>query len=112
MHRRRIIEEPLTKPKRNKNVKWRVVEKALRGNAGVVVSELPLPVPRFSFQVGTIRMNEEGDDFTVGPRLSVFNAIEAAELLKELGEKYLDIREAKIDEVEKKKESWASSQES
>lgn len=108
--RRQIIEEPLTKSKRPKSAKWQVVEKALRGNAGVVVSKLDLPVPRFSFQVGTIRMNDEGDDFTVGPRLTVFNAVEAAELLRELGEKYTDIREAKIDDIEKKKEAWASSQ--
>lgn len=83
---------------------WRTLEVVVRDNVAVEVSILDLQVPRFSFRVGTaFYPQNEGDPISVGPRLTIFNARDGVELLSELEEKYTEIREKKIEELEARK---------
>ena len=83
---------------------WKIIETKVKDNAVVQVSELPLNVPRYSFQVGTAQYDDETGDIRIGSRLTNFNVEEAATLLTVLAKKYVDKREARISEVEKTKE--------
>lgn len=89
---------------KRERAQWRVVETRIKGNAAVTVSELPLKVPRYSFKVGTAQIDEDNDEIRVGSRLTTFNVEDAVILLEELGKKYVDKREARIEELEEKKE--------
>lgn len=88
---------------RKERPRWFVKETRVRGNAAVLVSELPLKVPRYSFKIGNVEVDEETDDIRVGSRLSIFNGEDAVELLREVVREYVDKREARIDELEEKK---------
>ena len=90
----------------DRKVQWRVIDTHVRGNAAIQVSELPLKVPRFSFRVGTPQYDEATGQVRISPNLTVFNVIEAAALLQELGEKYTALREEKIEHFEALKEKW------
>lgn len=87
-------------------VQWKILRTEVRGNAAVQVSELPLKVPRFSFRVGTPQYDEVTGQVRISPNLTIFNVMEAAELLKELGEEYVSKREEKIEHFERLKEQW------
>lgn len=89
-----------------KRPEWRIVERKTRGDAGVIVSELPLPVPRYSFRVGTAKYDEEIGEMYVTPYLTVFNAGDAYELLAEISEKYIIKREEFKDELDAARERW------
>lgn len=83
---------------------WRTLEVVVRDNVAVEVSVLDLQIPRFSFRVGTaFYPQNEGDPITVGPRLTIFNARDGVDLLSALEEKYTEIREKKIEELEARK---------
>jgi len=97
---------------KRERAQWKVVQTEVRDNAAVQVSELPLKVPRYSFKVGTAQLDEETGDMRIGNRLTVFNVLDAAELLAELGKKYVDKREARIEEIEAKKAQWREQQKS
>lgn len=89
---------------RRKRQEWRVIETQVKENAGVEVSMLPLPVPRFSFRVGTAHYpQEEGGEIKVSSRLTNFNVQDAIDLLEEVSAKYIQIREDAIDEIEERK---------
>jgi len=83
-------------------IPWRPVEKRLRGSVVVEVNELPLPVPKYSFKLGTAREDENGQIIDIQPFLSVYNVHDAADLLREVGDKYLAIGEEKQDEIDKR----------
>jgi len=85
--------------------KWRVLTTEFKGeNAAVEISILDLEIPRYSFRVGTAHFpRNEGDPITVTPRLTVFNVQDAILLLGEVSDKYLALREQKIDELESRK---------
>lgn len=107
---RKVIEiQPMVKPTGDRRAQWRVIETRVKGTAAVQVSELPLRVPRYSFRVGSAQHDDKSGEMRIGPRLTVFNVQEATELLAELGKIYVDLRESKIEELEKKKEAWQSS---
>lgn len=83
---------------------WRIVATRVKGQAAVQVSELPLPVPRYSFRVGTANFTE--DEVHVKQHLTVFNYREAAELLLEVGQKYEERRKEDIEEREELRNKW------
>jgi hypothetical protein len=56
-------------------------------------------VPRYSFKVGTAQYDEQTQTPKIGPYLTVYNVQDAAILLKELGDKYVALREQKAAEV-------------
>jgi hypothetical protein len=89
---------------RRPNNRWEVVELIVRDQAAVEVSMLPLPIPRFTFRVGTAHFDPDTKMTRVGPRLTTFNAEDGAELLTEVYKKYNLIREEKIQELERLKE--------
>lgn len=89
-----------------KRKQWREVETKMKGDAAVRVCELPLRVPRYSFYVGTASVDAGSNKLHIAPRLSTYDVLDAADLLKELGEKYIDRREAKADEIEMAKVRW------
>jgi hypothetical protein len=72
---------------------WRPVEKKVRGNVVCEVNELPLQVPKYSFKLGTVKFDENGQIIEVNPYLNIYNVSDAAELLREIGDKYLAVRE-------------------
>jgi len=90
----------------NNKPQWRIIDTHVRGNAAVQISELPLKVPRYSFRVGTPQYDEATGQVRISPNLTVFNVMEAATLLAELGEKYVAMREEKIEHFEQLKEKW------
>ena len=81
-------------------IPWRPVEKKLKGNVVVEVNELPLPVPKYSFKVGTAKIDDNGQIIDILPFLSVYNIHDAADLLRDIGDKYIAVREAKQDEMD------------
>lgn len=85
---------------------WKILETKVRGSAAVQISVLPLRVPRYSFRVGSAQFDDQSGDVRLGPFVTIFNYEDAAELLKELGKKYSDMRESRIEEVEAIKEQW------
>ena len=85
---------------------WKILETKVRGTAAVQISVLPLRVPRYSFRVGSAQFDEGSSEVRLGPFVTIFNFEDAADLLKELGRKYSDIRETRIEEVEAIKEQW------
>jgi hypothetical protein len=105
---RKVVEiQPMGYPNGRQRVAWRIIETRVKGTAAVQVSELPLKVPRYSFRVGSAQIDEQGGgDMRIGPRLTIFNVQDATELLEELSKKYVDLRESKIEELEKTKEKW------
>jgi len=91
------------KPRFNPNatkIPWRPIEKKLKGSVVVEVNELPLPVPKYSFKIGTAKIDDNGQIIDIQPFLNVYNVHDAADLLREIGEKYLSIRESKQDEMD------------
>jgi len=108
MKRRKIVEMHLGNRHSGKRerAQWRVIETKIKDNAAVQVSELPLKVPRYSFRVGTAQLDEDTGEMRIGNRLTVFNVEDAAELLTDLGKKYVDMREQRINEIEAKKAKW------
>lgn len=91
------------KPRFNPNatkIPWRPIEKKLKGSVVVEVNELPLPVPKYSFKIGTAKIDDNGQIIDIQPFLSVYNVHDAADLLREIGDKYLSIRESKQDEMD------------
>lgn len=89
---------------RKQRQEWEIVEVAVRENAGVEISMLPLQVPRFSFRVGTAHYPEhEGDSIKISSRLTIFNISDAVDLLADMEVKYTKIREDKIEEMEDRK---------
>ena len=91
---------------RRERPQWLVVETKVKDNVAVQVSELPLRVPRYSFKLGTAQFNEDTGEMQIGSRLTVFNVVAAAELLTEIGKKYVDKRADRINEIEAKKAAW------
>lgn len=93
--------------KRRDKPQWEVIEVVTKDNAAVEVSMLDLQIPRFTFRVGTAHYPELEDDddapIRVGPRLTTFNAKDAADILAEVADKYEQIREERIEEVEERK---------
>ena len=85
---------------------WKVLETKVRGDAAVQVSTLPLRIPRYSFKVGSAQFDKATGEVHLGPFVTIHNYADAASLLKDVGDKYAQIREDKIDEVEKMKEEW------
>lgn len=83
---------------------WRPIDTRVRGQAAVQVSELPLPVPRYSFRVGTAHLSE--DEVQIKSHLTVFNYEDAAQLLLEVGRKYKALREEDIEEREELRHKW------
>jgi hypothetical protein len=110
-HRKVVVEFPLMNgyskpprprfPNKQNTVPWRPVEKRLKGNIVIEVNELPLQVPKYSFKIGTAKVDPNGQIIEIQPFLSVYNVHEAADLLREVGDKYLAIREEKQDEMDK-----------
>lgn len=85
--------------------RWQIIDTVVKGDAAIEISELPLNVPRYSFRVGTAYFPEHEDDpVKVGPRLTIFNVQDAVELLSEVATKYWDLREARINELEDRKQ--------
>jgi len=92
-------------------VEWRIIDVVLRDSVGIEVSMLELAVPRFSFRVGTAHYpTEDGGKVKIGPRLTIFNARDAIDLLIEVEEKYTEIREQRIEELEQRKSKVLKSQ--
>jgi len=94
---------PNRKPRFNPGltkIPWRPIEKKLKGNVVVEVNELPLPVPKYSFKIGTARIDDNGQIIDIQPFLSVYNVHDAADLLREIGDKYAAIRESKQDAMD------------
>jgi len=83
---------------------WRIIATRVKGQAAVQVSELPLPVPRYSFRVGTANFTEE--EVHVKQHLTVFNYRDAAELLLEVGQRYEERRKEDIEEREELRNKW------
>jgi len=88
---------------------WRIVDRRIRGDAGLVVSELPLPVPRYSFKVGTAKFDDRTGEMYLTPYLTVFNAGDACTLLQEVSDEYTRKREAVKEEIDALREQWKSS---
>lgn len=99
--------QSMGRDKRRKRRKpdWEVVETKVEGQAAVQVSKLDLQVPRYTFKVGTVNFDDQ-NQLRVGPRLTIHNVLDAAKLLTELGNKYVDIRESEIDKFERMKQQW------
>jgi hypothetical protein len=91
---------------KRERAQWRVIDTRVKENAAVQVSELPLKVPRYSFRAGTAQFDKDTNEVRIGSRLTVFNVLEAADLLREVGEKYVQLREDKIEEYEDAKRRW------
>lgn len=89
-----------------KRPEWRVIERRVRGDAGIIVSELPLPVPRYSFKVGTAKVNPETKELFVTSYLTLFNTQDACDLLDEMTDKYVRQREDIKDELEETRRRW------
>ena len=81
-------------------VKWRVIDIRVKGNAAVEVSELGLTIPRYTFKLGTAKVDKITGLVSVGGRLSTFNWPEAMMLLTEVGNEYTLKRKEAIAEVE------------
>lgn len=79
---------------------WRPIEKRVKGSVVVEVNELPLPVPKYSFKIGTAKLDDNGQVIEVLPFLNVYNVHDAADLLRDVGSKYADIRESKQEEMD------------
>ena len=82
-----------------------IIETKVEGQAAVQVSKLDMQIPRYTFKVGTVNFDDQGQ-LRVGPRLTIHNVLDAAKLMHELGTKYVDIRETEIDKFEKMKQQW------
>ena len=91
---------------KSKRPEWSIVERRVNGDAGVIVSELPLPVPRYSFRVGTAKFDDEKKEMYVTPYLTVFNVDDACALLREVSDKYIEKREALKDALDAQRASW------
>ncbi len=101
----RLYDEDNTRDRDRNRPAWRVLEVVVKEDAAVEVSILELAVPRFSFRVGTAHFPKvDGDPITVSPYLTIFNARDGVELLRDLEVKYTTIRENKIEEVEARKQ--------
>ena len=100
------MSKPREVQRRPHSVSWKILETKVKGTAAVQVSVLPLRVPRYSFRVGAAVLDEQSNTMHLSPFVTIFNFEDAADLLRELGKKYSNIREARIDEVEEKKEQW------
>ncbi len=98
-----------TRPRpQNTQVKlsWRPVERRLGANNAVVeVNELPLPIPRYSFKIGTAKLDDNGQIIDIQPFLNPHNVIDAADLLRMVGEKYIEIREGQEDDADRRRGS-------
>lgn len=106
--RKRIVEiQSMGRDKRRKRRKpdWEIIETKVEGQAAVQVSKLDMQIPRYTFKVGTVNFDDSGN-LRVGPRLTIHNVLDAAKLMNELGNKYIDIRESEIDKFEKMKQQW------
>jgi hypothetical protein len=79
---------------------WRPIERKLKGNVVVEVTELPLPVPKYSFKIGTAKIDDNGQIIDIQPFLSIYNVHDAADLLRSVGDKYLERRETRQDEMD------------
>lgn len=91
---------------KKKRPEWKIIDRVVRGDAGVIVSELPLPVPRYSFKVGTAKIDPDTEEMYVTPYLSVFNSGDAQDLLSEVTDKYTRIREDIKDDMDEKRRRW------
>lgn len=89
---------------RKTNHRWRVIEVRVRDQVAVEISELPLPIPRYTFRLGTAHFDPETKTTKVGTRLTTFNAEDGAELLMEVYKEYNQLREEKINQLERLKE--------
>lgn len=69
-------------------VEQRVLHKAI---AQVSVLHVPHGAPRYSIRVGTARVTESGQ-VILSNHISIYDAIDAATLLADLGDKYVDKR--------------------
>ena len=81
----------------DKNLKYQFMERRVRGQAYVDVHVLPLPVPRYSYQVGSARITytETGErQIDTIPYVNAFSYRDAAELLKEIGDEFERVRES------------------
>lgn len=112
LQRRVIVEFPVMYNKPNgprsrfqtqqPKMAWRPVEKRLQGNVVVEVNELPLPVPKYSFKIGTAKVDDNGQIIDIQPFLNVYNVHDAADLLRAVGDKYIAVRDEKEDEMNKR----------
>ena len=93
------------KRRKRRKPDWEIIETKVEGQAAVQVSKLDMQIPRYTFKVGTVNFDDQGQ-LRVGPRLTIHNVLDAAKLMHELGTKYVDIRETEIDKFEKMKQQW------
>ena len=81
----------------DRNLKYQFMERGVRGQAYVDILVLPLPVPRYSFKVGSARITytETGErQIDTIPYVNAFSYRDAAELLKEIGDEFERVRES------------------
>ena len=72
----------------NVKLKYEFLERRVRGQAFVDIFKLPLPVPRYSFKLGSARVTYDGNgeqQITIIPFLNAFSYIDAAQLLLDVG---------------------------
>lgn len=72
-------------------LRYEFLERRVRGQAFVDIFVLPLPVPRYSFKVGSARVVHDGDgvqQVMVIPFLSKFSYEDAAQLLLSVGDEF------------------------
>ena len=75
----------------DKNLKYQFMERRVRGQAYVDIHVLPLPVPRYSYKVGSARITytETGErQIDTIPYVNAFSYRDASELLKEIGDEF------------------------
>lgn len=72
-------------------LRYEFLERRVRGQACVDIFMLPLPVPRYSFKIGSARVTYDGSgeqQVSVIPYLSAFSYSDAAQLLLDVGHEF------------------------
>lgn len=72
-------------------LRYEFLERRVRGQAFVDIFILPLPVPRYSFKIGSARVVRDADgaqQVMVIPFLSKFSYVDAAQLLLDVGHEF------------------------
>jgi hypothetical protein len=80
-----------------KHLKYQFMERRVRGQAYVDIHVLQLPVPRYSFKVGSARITyaESGEkQIDTIPYLNSFSYRDAADLLREVGDEFERLRDS------------------
>lgn len=80
----------------DKTLKYQFLERRVRGQACVDIFVLPLPVPRYSFKLGSARViygDDEQGEVDIIPYLNSFSYKDAADLLTEVGAEFDRLRD-------------------